>query len=185
MRSIRSPLVDHRHAPVQQRQIDRVEHGLARSGFTQVPRSDRDAHTSSRRAVRSAASTSVRHHHGSVRKPFTAAQHAGPRWSALPDQTVMPLSPASTENRCGQHGHRAGRTRSSRERQSLSAARRCSRTRSAPMSSQIGLVRGQAGELRHDASWWRPCRSRAAPRRRTAARRAISQSTVGASCSSR
>ena len=52
-----------------QRQVDGVEHGLAGPGPAQVPRCTATRTMPSRRAVRSADSTSVRHHHGSLKNP--------------------------------------------------------------------------------------------------------------------
>ena len=120
-----------------------------------------------RRAVRSADSTSVRHHHGSVRKPSPMPSTRA-RTVVLRTRSVIPLSPASRRKplrgnastvpcETVQPGAANSRVRSPR----------CSSTRSAPISRRLASCAGSVANSPRRflvAASSKPCRTMASPR---------------------
>ena len=164
-RRIGPPLVDRRRALVHQGEVDAVEHGLARSRFAQMPAATATRTTPARRAVRSADMTSVRHHHGSDRKPSPMPSTRA-RTVVLRARSVMPLRPATSRKPLRGSAStvpcetvQPGRRRAGCEDPGARAPGR--------RPSAAGWPHARAASrIRRAASWSRPRRSRAGRWRR-------------------
>ncbi len=132
---------------VHQREVDAVEHGLTWSRLPQMSRRDGDPHDAGAPGVRSADSTSVRHHHGSERKPSPMPSTRA-RMVVLRTRSVIPLRPATSAKAVAwQRFHRALRHRPAGRREEPGAQAEVLEHPVGAHQPQVRLMRRQRREL--------------------------------------